>query len=887
MAYPPEFRLECGAEMVETLSTREADYQQQPGMIRRVRFRIKELLAVVRTGLGLRVKGSGMPNNVTQPPRAPRRRARASILDTLRQDIRCAVRQLVKDPTFTATVVAILAIGVGANTAVFSVFRSVFLEPLAYDTPSQLVALRHSERNGAECCGPLSGPDYLDFRESSETFSSISLFSSASANLTGGDDEPEQVLGGLVTVGMFEMLGVRPVLGRTFLPREEELGAPVAILSNDLWNRRFDADPGVVGTAITLNREPHTVVGVMPPGFDMPSPYYVGRTHQVYWPLSKERLQDGRGGHWLLGYGRLKEGVTLEAAGEEMAAITGALAEQYPDTNEGKGVRLIDLHEWLFGWVGGQLLVLLGAAGFMLLIVCGNVASLLLARATTRQTEMAIRAAVGASRGRIVRQLLTEGLIVSLVGGAAGVLLAVWGVGVLSAAIPSSIPRIDALTVDRLVLFFALGLSIVTGILFGLAPALTASRANLTESLKEGKGGWSGRSAKNPLRSALVIGQFGLAVLLATSAALMVKSYWRFRDSERGFVAENVLTARLTLQGPQYEDAGRRYAFYRAAIERIGGLPGVTAVGATSKLPLGGGTNTRVWAEDDPERPMQGGGPLIELSRVVSDYFPAMGIELLAGRYLTDQDTVSASPGAIINEEMARRLWPGEDPLGKRFSRRWDTPVWTTVVGVVRNVRQWSLYRPAISEMYLPYPTDPTHWFFLTVRTAGDPLSVASAVRREVFALDPDQPLAEVQTMEGMVEGALAGQRFNTILTGLFAGIALLLVAAGIYGVMSYFVARGTHEIGIRIALGGGRPGVLKLVLRRGLKLALLGAGVGIIAVFASIKVIAAMVFGVSPADALTVGAGAVFIILVGLLGSLIPAHRATRVSPLTALRSE
>jgi predicted permease len=686
---------------------------------------------------------------------------------------------------------------------------------------------------------------------------------------------------------MFEMLGVRPALGRTFLPREEESGAPVAILSDDLWNRRFDADPDVVGTTIMLNREPHTVVGVMPPRFDMPSPYLVGRTHQVYWPLSKEQLQDGRGWNWLLGYGRLKEGVTLEAADAEMAAITGALAERYPDTNEGKGVRLIALHEWLFGRVGGQLLVLLGAAGFMLLIVCGNVASLLLARATTRQTEMAIRAAVGASRGRVVRQLITEGLLVSLVGGTAGVLLAVWGVGVLSAAIPSSVPRIDAIAVDRLVLFFALGLSIVTGILFGLAPALTASRVNLTESLKEGRGGWSGRSARNPLRSALVIGQFGLAVLLATGAALMVKSYWRFRDSERGFVAENVLTARLTLEGSQYEDAGRRYAFYRAAIERIGALPGVTAVGATSKLPLGGGTNTRVWAEDDPERPMRGGGPLIELSRIASDYFPAMGIELLAGRYLTDQDTVSASPGAIINEEMARRLWPEEDPLGKRFSRRNEPPTWMTVVGVVRNVRQWSLYRPAISEMYLPYPTDPSRWFFLTVRTTGDPLSLAGAVRREVFALDPDQPLTEVQTMEGLVEGALAGQRFNTILTGLFAGIALLLVAAGIYGVMSYFVAHGTHEIGIRIALGGGRSGVMTLVLRRGLKLALLGAGVGIVAVFASIRVISAMVFGVGPADVLTVGAGALFIVVVGLLGSLIPAHRATRVSPLTALRSE
>jgi putative ABC transport system permease protein len=812
---------------------------------------------------------------------------RALYFDELRQDIRYGVRQLLKKPTFTAIIIGTLALGIGASTAVFGVLKAVFLEPLPYPASENLALIRMGSTTGM-CCGPNSGPDILDFRRNSRTFESIEAISSAGANLTD-DGDAELVLGGRVTTGFVEMLGVEPALGRSFTADEQQPGNNrVVILSDELWKRRFNADPGILGNTITLNREPHTVVGIMPEGFDVLSPWTVGRTHQLYWPLPADELEQGRDSHWLLTYGRLAEGSNLDAGTAELVSIAAALEEQYPASNMEKTVYPISLHEILVGRVGFQLLMLLAAAGFVLLIVCGNVASLLLAKATTRQGEIAIRAAVGASRGRVIRQLLTESLLLASLGGVAGIALTMWGVGILRAAMPASIPRIDQIGVDWTLLGFAAGVSILTGIVFGLAPALSASRTNLTQSLKEGKINEPTGPVRKHMRNALVVGQFALALLLANGAALMLKSYSQARGTDFGFDYENVLTLRVSLEGPQYEQAGNRYMFLRDALERVAAMPGVGHVGAISKLPFEGGTNTHVWAEDDPERTENPNeGPLIELSRVVDGYFQAMGIALVAGRYLTLEDTTSANPGAIVNQEMARRLWPDENPLGKRFSFRDNPPRWITVVGVVADVRQFNVYRRPISEMYLPFPVRPRNSMYLVARTEVEPLSLVSAVRREVFSVDRDQPISQVRAMTQVLSGQFARQRFNTMLTGIFAGVAVILVAAGIYGVMSYLVARGTHEIGVRMALGAGERRVLRLIVLRGLTLALIGSVLGLAGVFASTSVTRTMLFGMSPIDVPTIAAGTLFIITVGIVGSLVPAIRAMRVSPVTALRAE
>jgi predicted permease len=571
--------------------------------------------------------------------------------------------------------------------------------------------------------------------------------------------------------------------------------------------------------------------------------------------------------------------------------LAKSLEERYPETNSQKTAYVYSMHERLVGRVGTQLIMLLGAAGFMLLIVCGNVASLLLARATGRQTEMAIRCAVGAGRGRIISQLLTESVLLSVLGGAAGIGLAVAAMRFLQSMIPPDVPRIANIAMDGTVFGFALGISLLTGIVFGLAPAVSASRANLTESLKEGRGIPHGGSRRSLMRGALVAGQFALALVLANGAALMVQSYAQFRGQEQGFEPENALTVSISLQGERYEDTWARDNFLRQTINRVSAIPSVLHVGATSKLPLRGGTNGSVWSEDNPERPLSGPfGPLVEFSRVSGAYFSAMGIRLVAGRHLRDDDSISASPGTIINQEMARRLWPEENAVGKRYSFRTEPPNWMTVVGVVEDVRQWGPYRTARAEHYLPY-TAPG-WasgqrMFLIVKTEVEPLSIIGPLRRAVLAVDGDQPIARIRTMEALLSDQFAGQRFNTLLVGIFAGIALLLVAAGVYGVASFFVAQSHHEIGVRVALGAGRGRVLGLTIKRGLKLALIGAVIGIGGVFATTQVIRTLLYGASPVNVPTMLGGVIVLIVVGVLASLVPAQRAARVSPVTALRSE
>ncbi len=813
---------------------------------------------------------------------------RATYFDELWQDLRYGTRQLLRNPMFTAIVIGTLAVGVGANTAVFSVFKGVFLDPLPYAQPDRLTYIWHGSTEG-ECCGPLSGPDFLDLRRMTETFEDIAVLSSRNTNITG-DGDPVVVLGANITPTMFSVLGVQPVRGRSFTEDDELEDGHVVVLSDGLWHQRLGADPDIIGSAIELNRETYTVVGVLPPGFNVPSPWRINQMHDVYFPFAREDIDQGRSSHWLLAIGRLEPHVTLETGDAELKSLSKSLADQYPETNLTKTTYVHSMHDRLVGRAGTQLILLLSAAGFMLLIVCGNVASLLLTRATARQTEMAIRSAVGAGRTRIIRQLLTESMLLSLLGGVAGIALTFWAMTFLRASIPADLPRVANIGIDGAVLGFALGISILTGLVFGLAPALSASRTNLTESLKEGKGTPQSASRRNLLRGALVAAQFALALILANGAALMVQSYLEFRGRQQGFDPGNVLTVNVALQGERYDDAFARDDFLRQTIERIAAIPGVLEVGATSKLPLRGGTNGQVWIEDDPERLHDGQGPLVEFSRVSADYFDAMGIRLMAGRYLTADDTAAASPGTIINEVMANELWPDENPVGKRYSFRIDPPNWMTVVGVVQDVRQWGPYSRARAEHYLPY-TAPGwasgYRMYLIVKTELDPLSLVAAVRQAVLTVDKDQPISEIRTMEGVLSDQFAGQRFNTMLVGIFAAIALMLVTAGVYGVVSFYVAQSTHEIGVRMALGAGRGRVLQLTILRGLKLAGAGAAIGVGGIFATTQVIRSLLFGASPVDIPTMLGGVAVLLAVAVLASIVPAHRAASVSPVTALRSE
>jgi predicted permease len=817
------------------------------------------------------------------------RERRAAYFDELKQDLRYGTRQLLRNPLFTAMVLGTLAVGVGANTAVFSVFKGVFLDPLPYDQPDRLTYIWHGSTEGL-CCGPLSGPDFLDLRRMTDTFEDIAVMSDGNTSITG-DGDPTVVLGARISPTMLRLLGVQPARGRAFAEDDELGDGRVVILSDGLWRQRLGGDPDIIGSAIELDGDPHTVVGVLPPGFNVPSPWRINQMHDVYAPFAREDITQGRDSHWLVAIGRLKPGVRLETADQELKSLSRSLEQQYPETNYQKTTYVHSMHDRLVGSVGTQLLLLLSAAGFMLLIVCGNVASLLLSRAAGRETEMAIRAAVGAARTRIIRQLLTESVLLSLLGGAAGIAVAFAAMTSIRAAIPADLPRVANIGIDGAVLGFALLISLFTGLVFGLAPAIAAARTDLTASLKEGRGTPKAGSRRNLLRGALVAGQFALALVLANGAALMVQSYIEFRGMEQGFDPENVLTVNVTMRGEQYADDWARNDFLRQTMARIAAIPGVVAVGAKNRLPLQGGTNGQVWTEDDPERPPPGGpGPLVEFAWVVGDYFDAMGIRLVAGRNLTSDDSVAAHPGTVINQEMARRLWPGENPVGKRYSFRDEPPNWMTVVGVVEDVRQWGPYARPRAEHYLPY-TAPG-WasrarMFLTIKTELEPLSLVGAVREAVLSVNPDQPITEIRTMEGVLNDQFAGQRFNTLLVGIFAAIALLLVTAGVYGVVAFYVAQSTHEIGVRMALGAGRGRVLQLTIWRGLKLAAIGGILGIGGIFATTTVIRSLLFGASPVNIPTMIGGLLLLVCVGLLASLVPAQRAASVSPVTALRSE
>ena len=806
-------------------------------------------------------------------------------METLLQDLRYAVRMLIKKPGFTAVVVAALALGIGANTAIFSIVNSILLRPLPYRDPDRLAMIWMDNKRMNVDQDIHSYANYADYRDQNQVFESMAAYYGISLNLVGVG-EPERIIGSATSASLFEVLGVDPQKGRVFTSDEEQIGQDrVAVLSHGLWQRRFGGEPNIIGQEIQVSDVSRTVIGVMPPSFKFPH-----KDAEIWVPMAlNDNQKRSRGSFGYYAIGRLKPGVTIQQAQAEMGTIAGNLANQFPDTLEGYGVNLVPLHQQVTGKVRPALLVLLGTVAFVLLIACANVANLLLARAAGREREIAIRTALGANRGRLVRQLLTESALMGLAGGAVGLLIAKWGLSALIALSPEDIPRLDQIGIDGRVLAFTLLVSLVTGLIFGLVPALQASKPDLNESLKE-----SGRSStsgvdRRRVRSALVVLEVALSLVLLIGAGLMIKSFSQLQKVDLGFnpdrlVSMNIQLSRTKYQGPLSAQ------FFRQLIERVESMPGVESAGATTAMFIDALPNSTNFTVEG--KPPVSASEQIEtpVDSVTPSYFRTMGIALLQGREFTEQDGLDAPPVAIINDTFARRFWPAEDPVGRRF-KFGDTSSnapWMTIVGVVGDMRRTGLDVDVRCETFLPYTQRRFIGFLsLVVRAKSDPRGLATAVRDQVWAIDPGQPVSHIRTMDQLLDGMMAQRRLNMVLFALFGGVALVLAAVGVYGVISYSVTQRTHEIGIRMALGAGRGDVLKMIVRNGMTLVLIGVAIGLVAAFGLTRLMTTLLFGVSATDLTTFVAISGILSGVALAACFVPALRAIKVDPMVALRYE
>jgi len=807
-------------------------------------------------------------------------------METLLKDIRYGVRMLLRNPGFTLVSVIALALGIGANAAIFSVVNGVLLRPLPFKEPERLMMIRETKLPQFPEFSVASG-NFLDWKKQNTVFERLIAFKPSSLNLIGtGDPERLRVLN--VTEGFFATLGAQPQLGRDFLAEEDLPGRNnVVVLSHGLWQRRFGGDSKILNQAVTLNGQSYTVIGVMPPTFHFGS----GENEFDLWtPMAfTEQQVQNHGGHDLAAIGQLKPGATVDQARAEMSAIAGRLAAQYP-VDTGWNVKVMPLLEFSVRSIRPALLVLLVAVAFVLLIACANVANLLLARAAGRQREIATRTALGASRWRIVRQLLTESVLLSLVGGAVGLVLAKWGMELLLTWAPQDLPRMDNVSLDGRALVFTAAITLLTGVIFGLVPALQASKPNLNETMKDAGRGSTEGGRRKLIRSTLVVLEVASALMLLVGAGLMIKSFWRLQQVDPGFNPNNALTVSVSLPKTKYPEETQQVAFFQQMIERARTLPGVQAAGAGHVIPLSG--NDFVLSFEIDGRP-----PLPpELTQstnyysVSADYFKAMGIPLRRGRLFTERDTKDSPRVALINETMAKRIFPDEDPVGKRITfdnRQKQNPEWFEIVGIVGDVKQYGLDQVTTMQTYEPYTQQTFSYMTLVVRTAGDPTNLSAAIRSEILKLDKEQPATNIKTLNEFFSTSIAQQRFSVVLLAVFAAVALVLAAVGIYGVLSYAVTQRTHEIGIRMALGAGRRDVLRLVVGQGMLLTAIGVVGGLVAAFALTRLMASLLFGVTATDAVTFGSVASVLLVVALLACYIPARRATKVDPLTALRYE
>jgi len=809
--------------------------------------------------------------------------------DDMLQDLRYGIRMLRTHPGFTLIAILTLALGIGANTTIFSVINAIWLRPLLYPEAERLALVTHrSTKQGGNF--ELTPASYLDLRQQSKSFEQLAAYVSQDFNLTGAG-EPERLRGQLVSAALFPLLKVPPGAGRVFTEADDRAGAErVVVLSHQLWQRRFGAQASIIGNTLRLDDQSYTVVGVMPPGFDFPN-----KETELWAPIAFDAsAADDRGSYYLSGIARLNPGATLEQAQSELDVIARNLTRAFPQSNTNLGFSVVSLHESLVSGFKQALLVLLGAVAFVLLIACVNVANLLLARAAAREKELAVRAALGAGRQRLLRQLLTESTLLALCGGAMGLLLAVWGVKALkliSPEGPGTIPRLDEVNLDWRVLGFTLGVSCLTGVVFGLAPALQISKPDLQHTLKEGGRGFVGARGHR-LRGLLVITEIALSLVLAIGAGLLIRSFVRLQNVDVGFNPEHLLTLRVELSDSKAQDVTRISNFYQQVIDRVQALPGVEAVGVANAAPiLTPGIRSAIVMEDKPDPPP--GQPQLANNRVVSpDYFRTLGVPLLKGRLLSAQDNTQAPLVVVINQALARRYWGEEDPVGKRLKlgvHASNTP-WLTVVGVVGSIRQVGLNSDPFPEFYVPFTQAPQRWArprVLFIRAKSDLLSLVAAVKDQIWAVDKDQTIWAVRTMEEILARSLAPRRFNLLLVGAFAALALVLASVGIYGVISYAVSQRTREIGIRMALGAEPRAVLQMVVRQGMSLTLVGVALGLVAALALTRVMKGLLFSVSTTDPATFALITLLLVVVALIASYIPARRATKVDPLVALRQE
>ncbi|MFL6285550.1 MAG: ADOP family duplicated permease [Pyrinomonadaceae bacterium] len=817
------------------------------------------------------------------------------LMETLLQDIRYGARVLARHKGFTAVAVITLALGIGANTAIFSVVNELLLRPLPYRDAERVVMLWEVTPEGRHQ-NTTSRKNFLAWREQSKSFETIAAFSDQRANLTGAGD-PEEVSTQMASSGLFNVLGVDAVVGRTFTKDDIEPGAPrVAVLSYGLWQRRFGGDRGVVGRPITLSGEPYTVIGVVPANFQwhIRSRSGTGKPAEVWTLLTMPASQADAVGAWhgrfLSVVGRLKPGVSREQADAELKTIEARISEDDPQYSKGYSAEVIHVREQLVGNVRPALWLLLGAVGFVLLIACANVANLLLARAASREKEIALRTALGARRMRIVRQLLTESLLLALLGGLGGLALAWWGIQALVAISPRDLVNLQGVGLNLTVLWWTLAVVVVTGILFGLVPALEATRVDLNDTLKEGGKGASGQRARSRgLRGALVVAEVALALVLLVGAGLLVKSFARMRNIDTGFRTDNVLTMVVRLPEAKYNEDPKVVGFFRQTLERVRAIPGVRSVGIVNYLPLYGGLGSATgFTVEGRPAPPPGEEPSTNVRVSDVGYFGAIGIPVLRGRNFTEVEDAQARHVVIVSESFARKYFPGEDPLGKRVAvEMFDKPTPTEIVGVVGDVRYDSLTDAAEPTVYFPHPELTYSFMTLVIHADGDPAQLTPAIRREISGIDPDQPISDVRTMTQVMAETVGRARFSTLLFGIFAGLATLLAAVGIFGVMNYSVTLRTREIGLRMALGAQPARVLVLVLRQGLVLTLVGVGLGLAVSLALTRVMSSLLFGVDATDPATFAAIVPLLTTVSLIACYIPARRATRIDPLVALRYE